>query len=96
VLSLTQALLPSVPPASEAVREQAPLRVLAAHAAKPQNAERVAFMHDNPHIVGMLANLFLPLLYQIYSLHSAKAVKAPVRLKRLSHLHSCAALQRMW
>lgn len=80
VLKLLQALLPSVPAVCEVVRQGEPLAALEASASQPHNRERAAFLRDNAELVGDLGKFFLPLLHQIYSVHSTRTVKTHVRL----------------
>lgn len=87
VLKLTQALLPSVPTPAEIVHDGEPLAVLAKHASKPQTAELVSFFAENGNFVDVVGGLFLPLLHQIYSVHSSKTVRSLVRSSYLRNLH---------
>jgi hypothetical protein len=77
VLRLLKALMPSTPKVSDVVAGS-PLEVLGKYAAQEGLQERVAFMRDNPAITGQLADMFLPLLHQIYTVQGSSEIRAMV------------------
>lgn len=77
VLQLLAAMLPQVP-SLQLMVSKGSLSVLDAHAAEAEPAERIQFLQSHGQIRDQLCTLFLPLMHQIYTVHSSVAVRSKV------------------
>eukprot|EP00892_Ulva_mutabilis_P001731 jgi/Ulvmu1/11559/UM079_0002.1 len=90
VLQLLEAMLPQVP-AVQLMVSNGSLAVLNAHAAEAGPAERIHFLQSHGEIRDRLCTLFLPLMHQIYTVHSSVAVRSKCITVLASLLHSSSS-----
>lgn len=77
VLRLLAAMLPQVP-ALQMMVSKGSLTVLDAHAAEAGPAVRIQYLQSHGQTRDQLCRLFLPLMHQIYTVHSSTAVRTKV------------------